>query len=134
MSFRELKAIARTAVHQTMKVSALWYANGLSTSTPVPVSIRVSYKMDLTGEDQGTRLHWAQSQEKTPEIIFWLEEAAPVRLGVITISPTEGYRLDNIKPIDLQTQTAQATPLLAGDLSSFDYPGSLVWPMNLWLS
>jgi hypothetical protein len=134
MGFRELKAIARDAVHQTMKVPALWYASGLSTSTPVPISIRAFYKMQLTGEDQGTRLHWSQIEDKIPEVLFWLAEAVPVRLGVIMISPTEGYRLDNLKPVDIQTQTAQTVPLLAGDLALFSYPGSVAWPMNLWSS
>lgn len=134
MGFRELKAQMRADVHEVMKVPALWYATGLSTGTPVPVSIRIAYKMVLTGEDQGTRLHWAQTEDKTPEVLFWLAEAVPVRLGVIMISPTEGYRLDNLKPIDIQTQTAQAIPLLAGDLALFSYPGSDAWPTNLWSS
>jgi hypothetical protein len=103
MSWRDLKASARAALHEQFQVAALYCVSG---EDPVEVNVRVHTKNKLTGDQQGTSLSYAETIEPQPKIVFLAAEVdAPVRNAYVSISETEAYRIDHVEPQDGLTIT-----------------------------
>lgn len=116
-----------------MKVSALYYATGLASDTPVPISVRVAYQVKPVGNDPGgTDYRFAQMQERIPRLIFMVEEKRPTSKAVVSISADEVYQVNAVQPVDLISVSALVVSLGAAKAATYEYPGSLAWPASLW--
>lgn len=113
MAFRDIKRRARRALHDTLKVPALYFRDdedGNILDTPTLVHVRVHTKWEKAGDMAGTNLSYAEVQEINPRIIFMVDQvAAPARNAIVSIAVGEAYRLDNVLPPDDITVTAEAT-------------------------
>lgn len=121
MSWRTIKRAARQTLHQHMKVAALYIPPG---GAPQPVFVRVHTKDDvLLGDMVGTNFSYAEKQEIEPSILFMRDEVAmPVRNAIVMISATEGYRINNVKPADDISITAEVTRLMVAELAGQPIP------------
>lgn len=112
-----------------MKVPALYFRdaeNGQILDEPLLVHVRVHTKWDRAGDMAGTNLSYAETQEINPHIIFMVDElAAPVRNAVVSIALGEAYRIDNVKPPDDITVTAETTRIPVKNTIGLPVPGGL---------
>lgn len=127
MGLRETKARARADLHQAMRVRALYVPPGVD-PVAVPCFVRVHTKFVQLGDQKGTNLNSAETEETAPRLLFWRDEVPePKRGGYVTISAAdtgtgrpEAYRLGVTLPADGQTITARVA-----ELSNFD---GLIFP------
>lgn len=131
MSFRDLKRQARVALHQAMRVYALYYPTGNPLETPNVVSVRVTYGPRPIGDDGGD-YRFATMQETVPKLLFMVAEQSPKVRAVVSISATEVYRIDSTQPIDFISITALCVKELDATAALFKYPGDVDWPISLW--
>jgi len=118
MGLREIKAKARADLHQQMGVRAL-YVPPEGTGEPIPCSVRVHTKFAQLGDQKGTNLNSAESEESIPRLVFWRDQVPqPERKGYVTISPTdtgtgkpEAYRIGVVLPPDNHTITARVAEM-----------------------
>ena len=132
MGLREIKAKARSDLHREMRVRALYYPTGDVSETPLVRYVRQHSKFEALGDVKGTRYHFSERQEVVPEILFMTAEIEPARLAVVMLGLGEGYRIDNLKPVDFISQTAQVLELPEAEALTFEYPGSVAWPITMW--
>lgn len=121
MSFRDIKAKARQALHRGMKVKAKVYTGG-PTGPSADVECRVNSKIAQVGDMAGTSLSYAESVETTPKLIFLIAEHTPARGNVYSIGPDEAYRVDHAEPSDTITVTAVCARLSKADALTYDPP------------
>lgn len=99
-----------------MQVPASYYADGVTYVGTVHV--RVHTKWTQQGDLKGTNLNYAETEDVAPKIVFNREEVSlPPRNSYVVISAEEGYRINQTKPADLFTITAEAAPMTAAELS-----------------
>lgn len=130
--FRDLKRKMREDLHAIMRVPALYYPTGNPDETPNTVSIRPSYGPRAIGNEPGTDYHFANMLEMEPKVLFMVAEQMPARLAVVSISPTEVYRVDSVEPIDFISIKAVCVKANDADAALFGYPGDMDWPASLW--
>lgn len=121
MSFRELKARARTQLHSRMKVKTLFYGDGPDGPSSL-VYPRVNSKLDAAGDLQGTSLSYAETIEVQPKLIFLRSEHQPPKHGVYIISDVEGYEVTHLDPPDGVSVTAICAPLSKNELAKYKPP------------
>jgi hypothetical protein len=120
MTWRDLKASARAALHENFQVAALYV---VGTDDPVAVNVRVHYKPKLLGDQQGTSLGFAEMYEKIPSIIFLASEVpSPARGAWVSISADEAYRIDHVEPADGLTITANCAVATATQRAALPVP------------
>lgn len=117
MAFRDIKRQMRRDLHEQMKVPAYYFRDdedGNLIDAPLLVYVRVHTKWVVTGDMAGTNLSYAESQEVTPRIIFMRDEVnTPAQNAIVSVATGEAYRIDNVKPSDDITITAEATRMPA---------------------
>lgn len=133
--WRETKNKARRAVHETMRVAALYVVPNPAfvddTSTPdeckyitQEVSPRVHYQFKALGDLKGTSFHYAEKQEVAPQIIFWRDELSdPIAGAIVSVSESEMYRIDNVMPPDGVTITCEVVRVPKRQMEGVPYPG-----------
>lgn len=124
MSIRSIKDLARSRLHQRMRVKTLFYPNGDPLATAETVFCRVNSKDEALGDLAGTSLAYAERRETVPKLIFLAAEHVPEKKGVYMVSATEGYRVDTIDPQDGITITAICTRLARQEIGQFAPPGA----------
>jgi hypothetical protein len=123
MSLRSIKAQARMDLHRGMQVQALYIPP--NNGTPVPCRVRVHTKFTQLGDQKGTSLNSAESEEQVPRLVFHAPEVIPERGGRITINPREGYIVGVTVPADdMNFIHARVAPLTAAQLASLPMPPS----------
>lgn len=121
MSFRDIKAKARTDLHAHMRVRALYYAPG--SAVGVPCYVRVHTKLNKQqGDLAGTNFSYAEQEEHIPAVLFWRSEIDPDNKAVVMISADEGYRVNHVRQPDGLTITAEVAQLTRSDLLAFAAP------------
>lgn len=124
-NFRNIKAVSRRKVHDTMSVPALYldYVPLDSASAePVACNVRVHTKKVQQGDQPGVTFRYAEVHEIIPTIIFDRAEVSPARFGVVSIAAGEAYLIDTIKPSDEGYQTAEVTRLSEPEASGLPVP------------
>lgn len=111
-SFRDIKRKARSIVHDTMQMQALYVASNGEQS---PVGIRVHYTYALVGDTNAGM--YADRHEVMPRIVFRADEMIPARGAIISIDHGEAYRIDNVLPKDDITITAEALRMSASEIA-----------------
>jgi len=132
MGLREIKAKARADLHREMRVRALYVPPGLDPE-PIPCYVRVHTKFTQLGDQKGTSLNSAETEEKVPVLIFWgTEVPEPKRAGYVTISEAdtgtgrpEAYRLGVILPPDGATITARVAEMSESQMTGLLFPEDL---------
>lgn len=121
-SFLEAKRAARRTVHETM-ARAAFYIDEDPVAEPLPVTVRLHYRFDKTGDMVGTNLSYTQTQEQVPALIFMRAEMAePAVNAIVSIAPGVAYRIDNVLPPDDISVKAEVTPLLASETAGLPVP------------
>ncbi len=129
MGLREIKAKARADLHQQMRVRALYVPPGVDPE-PVHCFVRVHTKFVQLGDQKGTSLNAAETEETAPRLLFWTSEVPePKRAGYVTISAAdtghgepEAYRLGVVLPPDGLTITVRVAELNAGQMTGLLFP------------
>ena len=142
MGWRDIKRGARETVHQTMKVRAVYLADGtpgndsnsgsFSGSTsgahdlPV-VEVRIHEKGTNLGDQAGTSLNSAERFDAIPKVIFWRQQLLDLaitlsRNAIISVSAGEAYNIEVVKPHDQETITVEVTRLSAADAAGLPLP------------
>lgn len=113
MDLREIKARARTDLHNAMKVRAFYFVSGTPALAPVPIYVRVHTKMNKQlGDLKGTNLSYAETEAHVPALLFWRSEVpSPEHNAVVAISADEMYKVDTAQPPDGLTITASVNPM-----------------------
>ena len=120
MNLRELKAQARTALHERMKVRAVRYSGGPSGPSET-VYCRLNSKIAQTGDLVGTSLGYAEGVETEPKLIFLKQDVIPKRGEVYVLAPGEAYRVDHLEPDDTITITAICARLQRDEAKQYPY-------------
>ena len=122
MAFFEAKRAAREALHREMSRAALYYPPEAATPTDaVLVRVRLHYKFDPLGDQQGTNFNFAEKHEVIPRVVFDRREVEPERGAVVSFGGGEAYELDTTLPPDDFTITAPAPRMPAH--KAVAYPG-----------
>lgn len=119
MALRDIKMRARQALHDAMKVRALYVVEG---QPPAVCHVRVHTKADALGDMRGTSLGYAEHQEIVPKLIFWRDEIDPDNRAVVVVSADEAYRIDNVIPRDGPTVTVEVVSLSAAQRLGLPIP------------
>lgn len=123
MSLRDIKAQARTDLHNGMQVRIAYYETAASPA--LVTRCRVLSKVEQAGELKGTNLSYAETVETIPTLIFLLADNVPVaRNAIIVVASDEGYQIDHIEPTDVVTVTAKAKRMRAEEFASLLPPPS----------
>lgn len=134
MGWREIKANARQTVHDTMGQPASFYVSVDQVDPPTYITARPHSKHGLIGDLSGTNLSYAESPDRVETIIFWRDQIVdavgimtgiPPRSALVVFSADEGYFIDNVRPPDGDTVTAEVVRADAGDLVGKTLPGDL---------
>ncbi len=116
MSFRDdIKRPARRALHEKMKIPALYLAS--SAGTPVPVGVRDHTKFNALGELKGGGPGWAEMQDVTPRLVFQRSEMQPANGAFVCVELGEVYQVNNVRPADDEFVTAEVTRLSEGQIA-----------------
>jgi len=112
MSLRAIKAQARADLHQQMRVRALYIPP--NAGAPIPCYVRVHTKFGQLGDQKGTSLSSAESEETIPRLVFYVPEVEPIRGARVTINAREGYIIGATLPADdmnfMHARVAALTP------------------------
>lgn len=119
MTLRDIKMRAREALHNAMRVRALYVVEG---QEPVICHVRVHTKADALGDMRGTSLGYAEHQEVVPRLIFWRDELDPDNSAIVVVSADEAYRIDNVVPRDGPTVTVEVVSLSAAQRLGLPVP------------
>lgn len=119
MTLRDIKMRAREALHNAMRVRALYVVEG---QDPVICHVRVHTKADALGDMRGTSLGYAEHQEVVPRLIFWRDELDPDNSAIVVVSADEAYRIDNVIPRDGPTVTVEVVSLSAAQRLGLPVP------------
>jgi hypothetical protein len=128
MGLREIKAAARAALHEQMKVPAYYYAAGAG--DPVSCYIRVHTKLNqMQGDLKGTSFSYAETEQHVPKLLFWVTELSDAgitlaRGDVLMVSASEGYKLDHSLEPDIHSIYWKVGSLTASQRAAFSYPGA----------
>lgn len=122
MAFRDIKTLARKALHNAMQVPALAYTDGPAGPSEA-VRMRVNSKIANAGDLAGTSLAYAESVETNPHLIFLVAEHVPERGNVYSVALDEAYRVDHTEPTDTITITAICNRLTEEEAAEFTPPG-----------
>ena len=97
--FRDIKREARSKVHETFAVAALYIP--VQGATPVPCTVRVHGKFAAIGQPPGGE-EYATRTETEPKIIFNAVEVPAPRpqTGVVSVEAGEAYKIDHCDPVD----------------------------------
>lgn len=108
-----------------MRVRAYYFAS--DDAEAVPCYVRVHTKFTQLGDQKGTSLNSAETEETAPRLLFWREELQPVRNSVIIIlaedslsGGVEGYRLGVVLPPDGLTITARVSELRENEIAAYE--------------
>lgn len=91
---------------------------------PVPCNVRIHGQNAMHGGLQGTNFHYAEREDFDVKLRFDTSEiTSPTRGSIVTISATEGYKLDRRQYGDDGYVYCPATVLDAADMVGLRYPG-----------
>ena len=122
MGFREALSQMRTDVHGEFARDALYIES--PGADPVPCKVRVHGENSMHGGLQGTNFHYAEREDFDSKIRFDRNEInSPVRGAIVTLTETEGYRIDRRQHNDGTYVYCPATVLDAEDMTGLPYPG-----------
>ena len=132
MGWRETKAAAREAVHDTMKVPVILLASlsSLDDSNSAGITqctARIHNSEKALGDQAGTSLNSAERFEPTPRGIFWRQELTDLgitlsRNMVISVTEGEAYNIDVVHPHDNETISVELSRLDAEDSAGLPLP------------
>lgn len=119
-SWRDIKRTMRRDLHSIMQIAALYIPE---TGDPVPVNVRLHYKLDEVGDLKGTNFHYAERENMVPQILFMLDEFADAkRGGVVSIEAGEAYKIDHMELPDDISVKAHVTRLTAAQAVGLPLP------------
>lgn len=116
------KQAARTAVHEYMSRPGLYIPDIAFPSTNTPVTVRVHERWTEIGNLKGTSFHFAEREEVTPRLVFWVSEIVPDRLAVVSVAAGEAYRVETVEPKDGLSVTANVVRLSAAEAAGLPVP------------
>ena len=128
-SFHDIKAAARTQLHEHMARAANLYPGG--GVVPYAITARYHDESKPVGDLAGTNLSYAEQQERPAQIVFWNSELDTAGVDLdrgdeVIFSSSEGYHVEVVHPRDGLTTKADVTPLRPGELSGKEAPGGTV--------
>ncbi len=91
MSLRYIKRKARNALHNAMKIPALYVKN--IGDPPIACNVRIHTQFVAIGKLNG---YSAEFQEASPQIIFKKDDLIPDRNGFVSVQKGEAYKIDTI--------------------------------------
>lgn len=122
-TFRAIQAVMRSHVHEIMHIPAYYIES--PGATPVPCNVRRHGVISSHGGLQGTNFHYAERDEDTVKLRFdETEIALPERGAIVTLSATEGYRIDRREPSERGFVYCPVTALDAADMVGLPYPSA----------
>lgn len=119
MALRDIKLAARAALHQAMQVPGYCYP---AKGGFVAVDVRVHTEYAALGDVKGTSFVYAERRDTQDRLIFLAAQHRPARGDVVIISPTEGYRVDNVDPAYNITVATMVVALTAKELINYTAP------------
>ena len=122
MSFREVKAVARSRIHDRLRVESYLYSDGPEGDRK-SVFLRINSNVEAVGGLVGSSGTYAENLETIPKLIFLADEHRPKRGEVYVIGAEEAYRIDSTEPLDLLTIAANARRLSKEESARYEYPG-----------
>lgn len=106
-----------------MQVRALYIPPNVG--APVPCHVRVHTKFTQLGDQKGTSLASAETEETAPRLVFYVPEVEPVRGGKVTINAREGYVIGvTLPPDDMNFMHARVASLTAAQMVGLPLPPS----------
>lgn len=116
---RDIRRKARAALHQAMKIPAIYIdGEGVETVCTVRIHHRTKAFGDMTGFDYQP----AERIETVPEVVALADEISPARGGVFSIALGEAYAVETPLPRDGITITSQCTRLSAAKAAGLPVP------------
>lgn len=110
-------------LHRAMQVHALYLPPTWPAVDPIPCRVRVHTKFTQLGDQKGTSLNAAETEEQVPRLVFHAPEINPVRGGRVTISPREGYVVGVTVPADdVNFIHARVAPMTEAQLALLPMP------------
>lgn len=109
-SFRDLKLRSRRALHEAMKVRAIYYAG--PGATPAFIHVRPHTAPKMQGDMKGTNLSYGEIHESPTTVVFDVAEVGKVipRNSLVIITIDEAFLVDNDLPVYNITTTAEVKP------------------------
>lgn len=106
-SFRDLKLRSRRALHEAMKVPAIYYAG--PGALPAFVHVRPHTAPKMQGDMKGTNLSYAEVQESPTTVVFDVDEVGRIvpRNAMVILNLDEAFLVDNDQPAYNVTVTAE---------------------------
>ncbi len=121
---RTIRAEHRGRLHKAMQVPANYYAD--EDAEAIPCTVRVHDARRLVGDVKGTSFDFAERHEDTPTVVFLISEfpdfSVVRRNGVVSVAADLAYQIDNLKPRDGITRTANCTILSETDAALYEPP------------
>lgn len=120
MSIRDIRAEARKALHQAMRLPALYIAS--DGATPVACYIRIHDEVRDFGDMVGFDYAPAERRVPVPEIVTMVDEVTPVRGGVFSVAADEAYVIETLNPVHGITRNVQVTRMTQAEIDAAGLP------------
>lgn len=124
MTFDALKRRSRGLLHRTMARPVYYFADAAQAPDIWQcASARLHGKRGQIGDLPGTNLNYAEIIDRAEKVVFLVAELPnPVRGALVVFSPSEGYWLDAVDPVDGVTVSASVVRATATELSGLSAP------------
>lgn len=110
-------------LHRGMQVHALYIPP--NNGAPISCTVRVHTKFTQLGDQKGTSLASAETEETIPRLVFYVPEVEPVRGARVTINAREGYIIGaTLPPDDMNFMHARVASLTAAQMVGLPLPSS----------
>lgn len=123
MAFNARSALvdARSRLHGLLRVSSIYVSpQGVET----PVGVRLHTNLAMIGELPGQKgPGYAERVELAPRIAFLDSEGVtPERGGIVSVSTSEAWRVEYVKPSDGVVTIAEVSEVRGADLAGLPVP------------
>lgn len=107
-----------------MSRPAFLFSDPTSLTNYEEITVRYHARTGLVGDLAGTSLSYAENHDDEETMVFWREQLVPIYGGtgspprgvLVVLSSSEAYYVDNTRPFDGQTITAEVTRAGISDL------------------
>ena len=120
MSIRDIRNRSRLALHNALKLGAIYV--DLDAATQTPCTVRVHNRVQLFGDMAGFDYAPAEQVAEVPKIVSLNSEVAPARGGIFSLSATEAYEVEFVPPQDGITTKSECTRMRQADIDAAALP------------
>ncbi len=128
-SFRDqFRGIARHTLHQRLKVPAAYFPWPYDPATARVewIGVRLFENDGLAGDVKGTNLTYVQAENESPEIIFDIAEAKPLKGYAVSLDEGVAYLIESVRPTHGGFAKARVKKLAEAKLAGVPNPKRLV--------